>query len=108
MLGERAKMMVEGSAIPDVQRIQTENASGVIFRRQPFAFVGEQVGAPGVQLLAGHQVAELAQVHEAPNRSVGTRLQAVLIWKHGHLLLLRLDQYHGCEDCGSFARHGQR
>src|SRR5262245_61978853 len=38
MLGERAEMMVEGSAIPDIQRIQAENTSGVIFRRQPFAF----------------------------------------------------------------------
>jgi hypothetical protein len=33
VLGERPKMMVEFSAIPDIVRIQSESTSGVVFRR---------------------------------------------------------------------------
>src|SRR4051794_14107988 len=70
MLSETTKMVIELAAMLDVERIEAKHAKSVILRRQPFAFVGEQIRPSEVDLFARYQIPEFAQVHESPQDGV--------------------------------------
>jgi hypothetical protein len=58
VLGERPKMVVEFSAIPNVVRIQSENTADVVFRRSPAAFPYRSAVGPSVVHLNGLKMPE--------------------------------------------------
>ena len=90
-------MIIQFPAVVEVQRVQAKHALNVLLWRQTFGLIVEQISAAEIQLLARHQVAELPQIHEAPNHRVCGWLLLAVIGFDRHQRLLHLQStFHTC------------
>ena len=84
MLRQRTHVMVQARPALDVVRVKAQYPKRILVRREPLAAIAKSISAPEIQLLACHQVAEFAQVHETPDHDVVARFQERGVWLNGH------------------------